>query len=109
MNIFLFGFICFTTVINLKDLDGECVISGIILCAYLKYLTSYCSITHLRLGVRAVAFCYRSRASGGETMAETVVSKGLDTTDGDLDTSDAYESIREIDTSKKEVRFNSEL
>lgn len=42
-------------------------------------------------------------------MAETVVDQGLDTTDGDLDTSDAYDSIREIDTSKKEVRFNSEL
>ena len=42
-------------------------------------------------------------------MAETVVSRGGDTTDGDLDTSDAYESIREIDTSKKEVRFSTEL
>ena len=31
MNIFLFGFICSTTVIYIKDLAGECVISGIIL------------------------------------------------------------------------------
>eukprot|EP00057_Strongylocentrotus_purpuratus_P035384 XP_798924.3 PREDICTED: testin isoform X1 [Strongylocentrotus purpuratus] len=42
-------------------------------------------------------------------MAETVVSRGLDTTDGDLDTSDAYDSIREIDTSKKEVTLGHEI